>query len=368
MLFLKKTATDSETQLAVDFGHYPPKPLQPKKLNNQFDVLYMGSVSRIFYAARLLIHVLTDKSAIDHPDFKEARKSILKLKDRRRALITQLNSTPFYISWILLVGFLVCFSPLLVLLCLAIFVFFLIDFIRGRPFKGLGHAFDLPNWPTQVVVFPNPFKRNNYKKSEISVDGIISHEHIHLMQYIYFSERSTGKFVGENGDFLKSLLSSPERDFDFCSYYFLPNEMEARLHEVILSYYRKYKELPLNFCGFVHILVGSINPMGFVYLSKLAARLVETEKFEPSSLVARRFEVRCGLAEFEIGFAIMKLADPVKYMREVLPVMYGNLLILYGDINRAEKYFETLGPCELYTKLYGKILVPNIQQDAPRRL
>jgi hypothetical protein len=360
MLFLKKMSTDSETQLAVDFGHYPPKPLQSTKVRNQFDVVYIGSVARIFYAVKLLSHTVCEKSVLEHPDFREAKKSVLEAKDRIRDLRATLNSSPFYISWILLVVSLVCLSPLLVPLCAVLYIYFLVSFIKGRVISSLGHFLPLPNWASQIVIFPNRLRKLNYKEIEMTADGVVSHEHVHLMQNMYFANRFVNKFDGEKGDLLKSLLVNPEQDFNYCSYHLLPDEMEARLHELVLSYYRKYGELPLDFYGFVSLLLGSKNPNGHDGLNMMAAILVKSEEIEPSKLNTQSFEVRCGLAEFEMGFAIMKLADFVKYMREVLPVMYGNLLILYGDTNRAKTYFETLGPCDLYKELYGESVIPNI--------
>jgi hypothetical protein len=54
----------------------------------------------------------------------------------------------------------------------------------------------------------------------------------------------------------------------------------------------------------------------------------------------------------------MKLEDPVRFLQEVLAVLYGNLLVLYGDNNQAIKYFETLGSYDLHEELYGEILTP----------
>ena len=87
--------------------------------------------------------------------------------------------------------------------------------------------------------------------------------------------------------------------------------------------------------------------------------LVKTEGIEPSKLNCQKFEVRCEHAETEMFEAILKLADPLNYIREVLPIMYGNLLIVYGDTNQAKKYFATVICFELYSELYGEMIIPN---------
>ena len=171
MLFSKKTATDSDSQLAVDFGYYPPKPLKPTKLKNNFDIVYVGRFARISYAVKLFCYFLTEKSIVDYPSFEGLQQGILKVRESKHAIVTQLNSSPYYLSWILLSVFLICFSPILILLVFVIFVFILIKFIRSRVFKGLGHFLPFPNWPPQVAIFPNAFVRGKYTDSEISIDG-----------------------------------------------------------------------------------------------------------------------------------------------------------------------------------------------------
>ena len=56
--------------------------------------------------------------------------------------------------------------------------------------------------------------------------------------------------------------------------------------------------------------------------------------------------------------AIFTLTAAWPYLFHVLPVMYGNLLIVYGDTNRAKKYFDTVSSFELYNQLYGEVIIP----------
>ena len=86
----------------------------------------------------------------------------------------------------------------------------------------------------------------------------------------------------------------------------------------------------------------------------------DSQPFDQNYDDHRMFEIRCELMNHEMSIAISKLTTPAcnKFMREVLPVMYGNLLIVYGDTNRAKKYFDTVSSFELYNQLYGEIIIP----------
>ena len=149
------------------------------------------------------------------------------------------------------------------------------------------------------------------------------------------------------------MIKDPENDFDVFSYFFQIDEMEARLHEVVLSYYRNQGELPLDETGFKKLLFGSksevMNNVKKAFFGKLENRPYR-KRIE--------YEVRCEADEHEMISSIFHLTDPWGYLFKVLPVMYGNLLIVYGDTNRAKKYFDTVSSFELYNQLYGEIIIP----------
>ena len=241
-------------------------------------------------------------------------------------------------------------SKKLVCLC----IHFLILGARYPNYKTYGFFQRLANRSSQVVV--NTFAlrkcKNSAEKSvrTISFESIVSHEHIHLLQNYYFPEGRKFSFGSEKVNFLKSLLEEPENDFALVLYLFNANEMEARLHELVLSYYRKYGELPSDEIGFLKLLFGSrggdLDPSIF--------RALENRPY-PKQM---EYDTRCEKMEDELLYAIFELTKPYHYLCEVLPVMYGNLLIVYGDTNRAKKYFDTVSSFELYNQLYGEIIIP----------
>jgi hypothetical protein len=382
MFFLKKISTNSECQFKSDFGEYPPKPLEPMKLNSQFDVLCMGKV-RLFYHNLSQFFSVCFLTAVGKPPFYssnhipgliEIKNLILKIKksvaEQKTDWIknaTHFKNSTFQLKFI----FFVCFTAMFVPVALLYFVFKLILLcINISPLlwscmpndKVVGFFLNLTTTSSQIVVNTSALRKckNSVNKLErtMSFETIVSHEHIHLLQSYYFperaeSERARHEYDNEKTTFFKSLLKDPERDFDFAFYYFSINEMEARLHEVVLSYYRKYGELPSDVPGFLQMLLGSSSEvMNTVKTHLLGKR--ENRPYRERHV----FDVRGKMEESQMITAIYTLTDSWAYLLDVLPVLYGNLLIVYGDTNRAKKYFDTVSSFELYNQLYGEIIIP----------
>ncbi len=374
MFFSKKIRTNSESQFKSDFGEYPPKPLSSMKLNTQFNILSMGKVGLFFHSVSRTFSVIF-LTMSGKPPFHsnsrvmiymrnlmiEMRKGISETKSSFTKLATQLKKSPFQMNFVLFVLLMIACSPL-VLLFIIFFVMLicirlLILSARKSGHNSFGFFTRLPNASSQITVNTVALRRakNSADKLErtVSFESVVSHEHIHLLQTYYLSERVKYEDETEKVNFLKSLLKDPENDFAFTSYFFKINEMEARLHEVVLSYYRNQGELPLDETGFNKLLFGSksevMNNVKKAFFGKLENRPYRKR-------IA--YEVRCGADEHEMISSIFHLTDPWGYLLKVLPVMYGNLLILYGDTNRAKKYLETVSSFELYNQLYGEVIIP----------
>ena len=48
------------------------------------------------------------------------------------------------------------------------------------------------------------------------------------------------------------------------------------------------------------------------------------------------------------------LSTAKRFIHEVLPVSYANLLVLYGDKRAAENFIKTVGKTNFYQELYGE--------------
>jgi len=282
---------------------------------------------------------------------KEFRKIILKIKTTS----TSFKNSPFQIQFILFIIIGIAISPFALLFIIYQTTPVFIKVLKKvTKHSSYGSFLQLTNRSSNVVINTSAIKRSKNSSDKLvrtmSFESIVSHEHIHLLQNYYFPEGRKFSFGSEKVNFLKSLLEEPENDFASVLYLFNANEMEARLHEVVLSYYRKYGELPSDEIGFLKLLFGSrggdLDPSIF--------RALENRPY-PKQM---EYDTRCEKMEDELFYAIFELTKPYHYLCEVLPVMYGNLLIVYGDTNRAKKYFETVSSFELYNQLYGEIIIP----------
>lgn len=164
--------------------------------------------------------------------------------------------------------------------------------------------------------------------------------------------RTNSAFDGKNGIVLRNLLKKPDQDFTYIKYFFLLDEMEARLHELVLSFYRAKKKLPINQDEFLDLLLGSKN-VGSIFLinKKSHAKKISEGRYKP-------YKIRFEQADCEIFDAILCLKDEetmIRYIHEVLTVMYGTLLYLYGGEKEHSSYMKTVSCTDLYTELYGEI-------------
>lgn len=373
MFFLKKIRTNSECQFKSDFGEYPPKPLEPKKLNSQFDILSKGRVGLYFHNLSTMFSLIYlvwvgkppfignshDITSLKN-EMVELKKFMLEAKTDLIKNVTHLKNSPFQVKFVFFVLLLIACSPFMLLFIVYKFIILCIHIlIRGTRwgYNAYGFFHRLTNRSSQVIV--NTFALRKYKNSANKLEGprsfesIVSHEHIHLLQSYYFPERVKYEDDSEKVNFLKSLIKDPENDFNAFSYFFKIDEMEARLHEVVLSYYRKHGELPSDETGFRKLLIGSKSGTMKVIKKKLLGEL-ENRPYKRR----KEYNIRDESAEHEMIRAMLTLTDAWAYLLEVLPVMYGNLLIVYGDTNRAKKYFDTVSSFELYNQLYGEIIIP----------
>ena len=80
MFFSKKIITNSECQFKSDFGEYPPKPLEPKKLNSQFDILSKGKVGIFFHAVSRIFSLLF-LTVVGKPPFHTSSKPMIIMRN-----------------------------------------------------------------------------------------------------------------------------------------------------------------------------------------------------------------------------------------------------------------------------------------------
>ena len=195
----------------------------------------------------------------------EMRKGILETKTVWIKNATHLKNSPFQYQFVLFVLMLIAMSPFILLFIvyqlIRLCIILLMKAASSSGYENtIGYFVKLPHTSSQIIVNTVGLRRAKDSADQvektISFETVVSHEHIHMLQACYFSERVKYEDETDRVNFLKTLLKDPENDFRFISYFFKIDEMEARLHEVILSYYRNQGELPLDEKGFIKLLIG----------------------------------------------------------------------------------------------------------------
>lgn len=199
------------------------------------------------------------------------------------------------------------------------------------------------------VFFPTADSSGRISLTEASmslkagIEPVVSHEHLHFLQH-QDSERH-GKVVKNLSQFLR------EKDHGNLTLLYIleKREVEARLHEMVLSWYRTMKELPLTPERFLDILCASPcfydRVMEFLRMDGYAVGNDVTS-----------CEERDTMCSSQLGDAFAYMTDShcqYRFVTEVLTVMYGNLLRYYGDEGASRRYLADISRPNLYDTLYG---------------
>jgi len=126
--------------------------------------------------------------------------------------------------------------------------------------------------------------------------------------------------------------------------------MEARLHEFVLSYYREFRSIPLNFDGFILLIAGCKELSGFVLdaINKCNSDLL-------SENIINSYSVREKEFARDIDFALLAMKSHdlrYKFISEVLAIMYGNLIGYYGDHETSYTFLSQIKGPNLYDRIY----------------
>lgn len=127
------------------------------------------------------------------------------------------------------------------------------------------------------------------------------------------------------------------------------HELEARLHEVSISYYRIKKELLLTLEKFFELLAGS-NIFGSLVIYAFKSKSIKIKND------ITKYNERDYLMAEQIHhiFLFIKNDELIyKFISEVMTVMYGNLISYYGDEESSIKFMRQIERPNLYDMLYG---------------
>lgn len=191
-------------------------------------------------------------------------------------------------------------------------------------------------------------------KTGLDASSMISHEHIHLLQHKGNPVTEHSRGVSWPDDQLFTESARANKILPHIKYLLERNEVEARLHELVLSFYRMQKNLPLNIPSFLALLASSKQVGWLVSETLTEAKAgfgpVLTEFIERDRMQAK---------DLEIVFLSLPEDQLYRFITEVLPVMYGNLLKYYGDNAASHKFLSQITRPNFYDQLY------TLQDDLP---
>ena len=318
-------------QLRDDFGGFPPAPLRCEGISGEFDVVRTRGIGEVWHTLivynRMLRGLESDTQYLS-ADFMECFGA-----DQTLALRHAFDGLGRSAKFI---------KPAIIALMLCMMgVKLAIRMVRSarQESRGLGCFVPVRKHESEIIV-----KAGRHARLRKSEAPTISHEHIHLLQHKDSEERLRCARSPER------LLSKEGLAMPFLLYLLETNEVEARLHESVLSFYRAHRRLPMTVPMF----------LGMLAASQQLGELV--------SLILKRAGVsfdRLDLAYPERGVMYAEQLESIlvyintpeltcRFITEVLTVMYANLLRYYGDETASGNFLLDIARPNLYDDLYGR--------------
>lgn len=145
------------------------------------------------------------------------------------------------------------------------------------------------------------------------------------------------------------LLSDKALTEPFYLYLLEKEEVEARLHESVLSFYRTHRQLPKTVQDFLGLLAAS-QQLGWLISGTMVLQGVSFN--QEMGTYPEREVMFVEQLEFVL-LAIKSRELLCKFLTEVLTVMYGNLLRYYGDDAASRSLLMDIKRPNFYDDLYG---------------
>lgn len=355
MILIKRCLTDSHEQLSKDFKEYPLRCFTKKQDRlTEFFIVQTSPLNCKIYDWIQLYRGVKNDDIDELSKFKAVlQEEKIKLSEQFKtftATARKLTNPGRFFFYLVLLAFAVIITPIIIIFI--IYRFAPLVLRRTHSKNTLGHFLPITYNGKLEIVVKSTLKRTKLQQSD---DAIISHEHIHLLQNQYFPSekipsRNNTVFYGEKKDSLKNILENPEEYFEIAAYYFSLNEMEARLHEVVLSFYRKNNSLPKSCDEYIQMLSSTTSLLGVLVRDTLK------DYIKLSTFIIKPYTVRHCQVQKDIVVAILILKDKgikKRFILEVLPIMYANLLVLYGYVDESHSFLQTVECKDLFDELYG---------------
>jgi hypothetical protein len=311
----------SQEQLRQDFGEFPPTPLRCERLTGEFSVVRTSGICRIYHDLAVQFCVMdadieslsTDLVAKCGADMRDWQNTTQHFGPRSSRFVKRA-----LFGWL--------------------FVVRTAKAIRYRKTKPNAVGLFIPYFKDGLQI---TVKARGH--GSMSDAHIVSHEHIHLLQH-----RNPESHCRQVRSPHELLIEEALAD-TFILYVLEKNEVEARLHECVLSFYRAYNYLPTTVSGFLGLLASS-ETIGLLVTGILDSGDVTFERGYGTHPEREARPVE------HLGWVLMDIKTPElqrTYVTEVLPMMYGNLLRYYGDDVASRSFLRGIDRPNFYDDLYG---------------
>lgn len=328
-IFYNESEKTSVAQLRDDFGAYPPTPLAAGATDDPFKVVSVRGPGMFYAQIRMFRECWSMPDSAfatggQSSELAQAKVAIL----HARAVVNKLYTDYGHLR--------IMRGLMAVGLVLTAIAYWLKSRKERRAIRG--YFTSMPGLAAQVTVAASP------GKTGITPDAVLSHEHIHLLQHQHGASGS--RHFRAQSDLIQEKWTASAAT----AYLLKDAEVEARLHEVVLSSYRAMPALPLVLDDFLAMLCGC-SMTGWVYQAALEDNGVMAP-VAPSEWTPRNDRIIAQLAA-----TVLRIKEgPMRFrfVTEVLPVMYGNLLKYYGDTQASDEFLRRLPRPNLYDKIYGE--------------
>lgn len=359
MTWLSKTIESNNIeQLEKDFGSYPPYPLKSKIIKIPFNIIHLNWITIRLYKAKYILNaIVKDEQKLKNNNSIEIKKIYNKeIKPQIEETKSSFNNAKKafkklnIFSKIFFILITTVISPALILI-FAIYSLFILRkptlsiISNSKNKESLGFYVHETGLDSEINL-----NIKLIKKSKANLESIISHEHLHLLQN---QNRAKGDITEEQNIFLsKAEILIKDTSDSHLKYLLGRNECEARLHEMMLSFYRKNTTLPTTYNEFLGALLCCDTLCGF--FKKVFIKENSKEEYPQYE----QFKIRDESTMDDFIDIIIGIKDDLlvkeRFAKEVLPVMYSSLLLYYGDTTASKKMLDSIPNTAMYDHLYSQ--------------
>jgi len=316
-------------QLRDDFGCYPPLPLTCNELTGKLEVVRIRGIGEVVYdlvkITRMLRALDGDSPALS-PEFIDfyGNDDLLALHQTFSRLGP---NSRFLRPFAFTIMYAATVKRSIARLIRS----------RYREDRGLGYFLPLRSDESSIVI-----KMARHARTGADEMSTISHEHLHLLQF-----RDAEQHL-RHARSPELLVTARDESMPHLRYLLEKKEVEARLHETVLCFYRRNTLLPVTRSAFLGLLAAN-EQFGDLIRVALACSDHNFDDFPP-------YPTRDRESDKQLESVLVFIRTPelmCRFIIEVLPVMYGNLIRYYGDNATSEQFLNSISRPNLYDELYG---------------